>query len=479
MLVSESIILVGAATVIGGSLAWVAMRALAPMIEQQLGRRVPGGPSAISIDPGVLAMITALALVMVVLLSLAPFLATARQALFSTMRQGRPIGAEGSRGRGTRFTLITLEVAGSFGLLVGCGLMARTVARMLDVDLGLDPNNVVTAAMALREQSYPDTPSRLAFYDRLLPALRSGALTIPSPLASFEPRSVVDVDGNSARGSLRPVTADYFATLRTPIVAGRAFSGADRGSSQPVAIISETVARQLWPGGVALGKRIRMETSPDDTARIVRTVVGIARDARQSASDQALADVYVPFLQVPPRYAVVVGRTSEPLPAWTARLRRAVKTIDPAVTVSLPERLSDVVDDQLGRPRFLASLFAAFGIFATALGVMGLYTVIAYAVKQREQEIALRTALGATPRSIIGLFAREGALMLLAGLLIGAFGAVGIGRLLEAQLFGVERLDATTLIAAALGLAAACVAACMLPARKASRIDPIVALKAE
>jgi ABC-type antimicrobial peptide transport system permease subunit len=192
-----------------------------------------------------------------------------------------------------------------------------------------------------------------------------------------------------------------------------------------------------------------------------------------------LADVYVPFLQGPPRYAVVVGRTSEPLPAWTARLRRAVKTIDPAVTVSLPERLSDVVDDQLGRPRFLASLFAAFGIFATALGVMGLYTVIAYAVKQREQEIALRTALGATPRSIIGLFAREGALMLLAGLLIGAFGAVGIGRLLEAQLFGVERLDATTLVAAALGLAAACVAACMLPARKASRIDPIVALKAE
>jgi predicted permease len=479
ILLSESIILVGTATVIGGSLAWIAIRWLAPMIEHQLGRRVPGGPSAISIDGGVLAMITALAVSMVVLLSLAPFFATARQALFSMLRQGRPIGGEGSRGRGMRFTLIALEVAGSFALLVGCGLMTRTVAHMLDVDLGLDPRNVVTAQMAIREQSYPDVSSRLAFYERLVHDLTGGALTTPSPLASFEPRFRVEAEGIDARVSLRAVTADYFTTLGAPIVAGRAFTAADRGSSEPVAIVSESVGRLLWPAGLPLGKRIRMETSPDDTARITRTVVGIARDVRQSPTDQALADVYVPFLQVPPRYAVVVRRTNEPLSAWSAGLRRAVEAIDPTVTVSLPERLGDVVEDQLGRPRFLASLFAAFGIFATVLGVMGLYTVIAYAVKQREQEIALRMALGASSTSILGLFAREGTHMLFVGLLIGVVGVLGVGRLLEAQLFGVGRLDATTIVVTAFGLAAACVAACTLPARKAGRIDPIVALRAE
>jgi len=479
ILLTESIILVGTATVIGGWLAWMALRWLAPVIEHQLGRTVPGGSSAISIDVGVLAMVTALALSMVMFLSLAPFFATARQALFSTMRQGRPIGAEGSRGRGMRFTLIALEVAGSFALLVGCGLMTRTVARMLDVDLGFDPRNVVTAQIAIREQSYPDVASRLAFYERVLHASPGASLATPSPLASFDTRSPVEVEGIRTRVALRLVTASYFTTLGTPIIAGRAFTADDRGSSEPVAIISESVGRLLWPGSVPIGKRIRMETSPTDTVAITRTVVGIVRDVRQSPTDDAMADVYVPFLQVPPRFAVVVRRTSEPLAAWTASVRRDVNAIDAGVTVSLSERLGDVVKEQLGRPRFLASLFAGFGIFATALGVMGLYTVIAYAVKQREQEIALRIALGARSPSILGLFARDGVRMLFAGLVIGAFGARSVGRLLEAQLFGVERLDVTTIVVAAFGLAVACLAACTLPARKASRIDPIVALKAE
>ena len=491
MLLAESALLCAAAVTGAATLAVLVLRWLAPAIERQLGRRVPGGVSALSIDWTVLAVVGVSALLVTIALSLAPLLVAGRGPISATLRQGKQSGAQGVRGRRTRSALIALEVAGSLALLAGCGLMVRTIVRMLDVDLGIRPAGVVTASLAIRQQSYPSAERRAALYERLIDAARQGsgvasvAVADPPPLFAYQPRAIRgDVRDTTVpvSAAVRAITSDYFPTLGIPIVHGRAIADGDRNGSEPVAIVSESAARRLWGEGPPLGRTIRMVESgdsPSDTAVVVRTIVGVARDVRQSPSDDELVDVYIPLLQAPGRFVTIVARSSEPADSWLAELRRTMRSIDPEVTVGSVARLDDAVADQLARPRFLAALFAAFGSFAALLGIMGLYAVIAYAVKQREHEIAVRMAVGADARTIVALFMRDGSRVLAVGVALGVLGAVGIGRVLESQLFGVERVDVVTLVVAAIGLAGVALAAIWWPARRASRTDPVVALKAE
>jgi predicted permease len=491
MLLAESAVLCVAAVTGAAILASLVLRWLAPAIERQLGRRVPGGVSSLSIDWTVLAVVGGSALLVAIALSLTPLLVAGRAPIAATLRQGKQGGAQGVRGRRTRSALIALEVAGSLALLVGCGLMVRTIVRMLEVDLGIRPSGIVTASLAIRQQSYPRAEPRAALYDRVMDAARqspgvaSVAIADPSPLVTYQPRTIRgDVGDSSApvSASVRAVTSDYFPTLGIAIVHGRTIADGDRIGSEPVAIVSESAARRLWGEGPPLGRMIRMVESgesPADTVVVIRTIVGVARDVRQSPSDVELFDVYIPLLQAPGRFVTVVARSSGPADSWLAELRRTVRSIDPEVTVGSATRLDDAVAAQLGRPRFLAALFAAFGSFAALLGIMGLYAVIAYAVKQREHEIAVRMAVGADGRRIVALFMRDGSRVLAVGVVLGVLGAMGIGRVLESQLFGVERVDAVTLVVAAVGLAGVAVAAIWWPARRASRTNPVVALKAE
>ena len=489
-LLLETMVIAVAAAAAGTFVAWLALRALAPTIEQQLGARVPGGPLALSIDPTVIAAIGALTIAIAVVLSLAPFVATTRHGLFTTLRQTRAASTGGPSGRRTRFALIGLEVAGSLALVVACGLMVQSVVRMLAVELGLDHRGVMTAGLAIREQSYPDAAGRVVLYDRLLATLggaagiSSAALSSPSPLVSYNPQPVrTDADAvASMRASVRYITGGYFETLAIPIERGRPFGAGDRGASDAVAIVSASAARRLWPDASALGRRIRLveEQLPDgDTATVVRTIVGVAADVRESPTDSALSEIYVPMLQAPGRYPAIVARTREPSAAWAVELRRMVGTVDREIAVNSPQYLDAAVDRQLSRPRFLAGLFAAFGIFASMLGVIGLYAVIAYAVKQREHEIAIRMAVGAGAGAIVNLFMREGVLLLVAGIAAGAVAAVGLGRLLESQLFGVSGTDPLTILASSIGLGLVSVAAIWWPARRATATDPMIALKGE
>ena len=490
MLLLETMVIAAVAAVTGTFGAWLVVRSLAPTIEQQLGARVPGGAVAVSIDLTVIAAVTALTIGIAVLLSLAPILATGRRALFTTLRQTRSANAGGSGGRRTRYALIGLEVAGSLALLVGSGLMIKTVVRMLDVDLGARYGGLVVAGMALRAQSYPEAESRAVLYDRLLaavsgsPSVSSVAMASPSPLASYNPQLVRtdDAAAPERRAAIRAITPGYLAMLEIPVILGRQFAATDRGTSQLVAIVSESAARRLWPEANAIGQRLRMseqQVSGGDTVAVTRTVVGIARDARQSPTDDELADIYVPLAQAPGRFAAIIARPSRPSEPWTAEARRLVATVDRELPVNSPQSLDDVVESQLARPRFLASLFGAFGLFASMLGVIGLYAVIAYGVKQREHEIAIRMAVGAGAEAIVRLFMREGIMLLIAGIAVGSLAAIGLGRLLEAQLFGVRAVDFATLGAAAIGLGLASLAAIWWPARRATRTDPIIALKEE
>jgi putative ABC transport system permease protein len=488
LLLGESLTLTTIAAVAGSLLAWLLVRALAGTIELQLGRRVPGGATAMTLDVTVLSAVVLLTLVIAAVVSLVVYAATRRHGIFATLRHGARGGTERPGGRRTRLGLVVAEVAGSLTLLVGCGLMVRTVLGMLHVDMGIRAEGVISANLAIRDQSYPDDASRATFYDRVLrsvsemPGVASMALASPPPLAEYNPMSAYARDGRPepTPAAVRIVSADYFATLDIPVRQGRPFTTVDQRTTEPVAIVSESVARRLWPNANAVGRQLRiMERGTLDTVITWRTIVGVVKDVRQSPTDQELTEVYLPLLQVAGRFASILIRTSRDAPTWLDEIRRTLGTIDPEATVGSMERLSQLVDAQMARPRFLASLFAGFGFFATLLGVMGLYGVVSYAVKQREQEVAVRMAVGADARAIVALFMREGAIVLLAGVAAGALGAVAIGRVLSAQLFGVASVDFLTLVLATLGLGVACLVATWWPARRATRSDPLMVLKAE
>jgi putative ABC transport system permease protein len=484
LLVTEALLLVVVAAALGTGLAWLATRQLAEVVSQQLGRPAPGGVSAVSIDFGVGAAIVAIAVFIAAALTFAPMMVAWRQSLFAVLRRGKQSGHDGTRARRTRFSLITLEVAASLALLSGCGLMIRTVTRMLDVDLGMRTTGVLTATLAIRDRTYPDAETRASFYDRLLgrlqatPRVTHAALSYPPPLAELNPRPVRPDDAAAVRTGIVGVTPGYFAALSIPLVQGRLFTSTDRSGSEPVAVVSETAARRLWPNGNPIGRTVQLE-APDDTNAISRTVVGIVRDVRHSPTDELPADVYVPYLQTPGRFSRIVMQASGSSVSWLEQIRRITREIDPEATVSVVQPLSADVSAQMARSRFLASTLAAFGAFALVLTLLGVYGVIAYSVKQREHEVAVRIAVGADPNAIVRLFLSDGAVILTAGTLLGLLGAVGIGRLLQTQLFGVGQLDPTALGGAAITLGAACLAAVWWPARRATGTNPVVALREE
>jgi putative ABC transport system permease protein len=485
LLVTETAVLTAASVVIGTLLAMGIMRALAPTIEQQLGRTVPGGAAAMSIDLRVVAGIALLGIFIAMLVGLAPLLMTTRLRFLPALRQARA-GGDTLGGRRARFALIAIEVAGSLALLSGCGLMVRSVVRMLDVELGMDARGLVATNVSLREQTYPDAPSRSALYARLLnataevPGFTEVALSNPPPLASYEPQPMrVDDGAETRRATIRSVSANYFASLDIPLSRGRMFTSDDRAGSPEVAIVSESAARQFWPNGDAIGRRVRMMDTQADTLGPAKVVVGVVRDVRQSPTDSVLADLYLPVLQSGSRFAAVIAHGQASSPRLIDDLRRAVATIDPQISVGNLEDLGVMLDRQLARPRFLVLMFALFGGFASLLGVLGLYSVIAYAVQQREHEVAVRIAIGAAPGSIVNLFVREGMVVTVVGLALGIVGAVNIGRLLEGQLFGVRAVDSVALAASTAALIAAALLAVWWPARRAARTDPARALRDE
>jgi putative ABC transport system permease protein len=277
------------------------------------------------------------------------------------------------------------------------------------------------------------------------------------------------------------VSSGYFETMGVPIASGRAFTPSDRSGAEPVAIVSEALARRLVPDGRALG--VRLGVPEQDAARhtrtIVRHVVGIAGNVRQTPADEDLADLYVPLTQTAGRFAMMYVRTSGPPAGWLPQLRAAFQEIDPEIPLNSARPLQAAFDEQLARPAFLASLLAGFAAIAAMLALVGVYGVIAYAVRQREREIAVRIAVGAAPRAITALFVKEGSLVLLAGLLLGVAGAVGAGRTLESQLFGVGPGDPLSLGGTAAAFATAGFLALWWPARRAARTDPATALKEE
>ena len=487
-LAAEAITIGIVSSALGILLAQTVLTLAAPTLERNLGRSAPGGVAAVQLDGLTLTAAILVGLLVTALCGLAQVWASSRAPASLALTGGQKGGGAGPAQRRAHAVMIVAEIAASLALLVGATLMVQSGLRILRVDMGQSIDNVRVGSVSLSQEKYPNAPSRLALFERVaadvmaLPAVQHAGFGTGWPLQQAPQRPVGrdgDPSGFVTRAGVIGIGPGYFEALRIGIEAGRAFEPQDRVGTEPRAIVSRELAARLWPGQSAVGRLLRLGPAQQGGASppTPYLVVGVAADVRHAHTDDDLADVYVAVLQFPSRSAWIYFRTEGNSGHVDADLRALLQRIDPDLSLGTPRDLADILDEQRAGGRFLATLLVVFAMFATVLALVGIYGAIAYTVRQREREIAVRLAVGADGRRIMTMFVRQGLVMLIAGLTLGVGGAVALGRVLQAQLFGVEPADPSALAAATLAFLVCGLIAIGWPARTAASTDPALALK--
>ncbi|MGQ0650299.1 MAG: ABC transporter permease [Gemmatimonadaceae bacterium] len=485
MLAIESAIICGAAVAVGLALTAAALRALGPSIEERLGKPAPGGTAAISLDPTVLLIIGVAGLIIAFSLACVPLLTPWQRRLAETLRRDGRGGTDGGSMRRVRALLIAFEIGGSLALLVGCGLMIRSAVNLVRVDRGFESDRVVRSRIAFPGRAFPDAQSVLGFLDRMTERISARSQS-PVAFTSWPPfvetpKHLVQTEGMESGGTsagMVAVSAGYFATLGITLRQGRDFTVTDRVGTERVVVVSETLALRLWPAQGAIGRRLRTVNPLIPNARPSewRTVVGVVGDVRQRFADEERGEVYTAYLQEPPdRFASFYFRSDRPALSWSEPLHTLIAELDSRVMVSEPLALASD-DRELAETRFLTSLLTGFAIFAGFLATVGIYGVTAYAARQREREVAIRIALGATRREVVGMFLREGSVVLMIGVIIGVLAGAALARVLSNQIHGVGPFDLTTVLVSSAAMALASALATWWPARRAATANPLGAL---
>jgi predicted permease len=448
----------------------------------------------IAIDRVVCAGTLLLALGTGLVFGLAPALQLTGGQLHTTLKEGGDRGGTGAHGR-LRRTLVALEVALAVALVVGASLLLQSFWRLRQVEVGFTPEHVLTFDLALPESRYSDTASVLRFYSSLEERLaavpgvvRVGAVS-HLPLTGMVGNWDIELEGHPVRPgdptpspSINMATPGYYPTLQIPLERGRGFLASDDERSIPVVIVNGTMARTLWPGADPIGRRFRV--IGNSTAWM--TVVGVARDTRSwGITIEPRAEYTLPFYQLPASLrvvrrtmSIVVRTAGDPL-ALAAPARQEIAALDRDLAVANVRTLDRVVADSVGDRRFTMLLLGLFGAVALALAVIGIYGVTAYGVAQRTREMGIRLALGATPVAVRRLVLGEGMRLALVGLGVGMALALVGTRALRSQLYGIGSSDPATYLALSAVLLLVAVLATYLPARRATRVDPAITLRAE
>jgi predicted permease len=429
------------------------------------------------------------------LFGLAPALRLASRPPHAALKEGRAGGVHRDR---LRSALVVAEIALALMLLTGAGLLIRSAAALNRVEPGYDPTGVVAARVSLPTTGY-DRPEQVrTAFERLAEELASAPGVTASGLASVAP-----LEGGSSNGlvpegrpldiastinsDLRIVSPGYLAAMRIPLHRGRSFTDQDREGAPPVMIINERLAREAFPGQDPIGKRIACCDAGPDGLPSWKTVVGVVADVRsQDMSQPADPEFYLPLGQAPhaawdwiQRSMTVAARGAADPMRLVPGLREAVRALDPAVPLYQVGTMDDRITRSLAQARFSTALLTAFGAVALLLAAIGVFGVISYGVSQRTQEIGIRVALGAERGDVVRLIVRHGAALAGAGLLIGLAGALAATRLLATLLYQVSPTDPPTFLLGAAVLGVSALAAAALPAARAARLDPAVALRAE
>ena len=473
-----------------GGLAGVVVGAIAiPALVRQLPPELPR-IGAIRLDVAALAAVAVVVVVLTVVVGLIPKRARRSTNIADGLRSGRRL--TGTRQSAVRAGLVITELAFALMLLVGAGLLAKSVVRLLDVDKGFDARNLLTMEVGSIGPRYDTDAAVFDHHDRIreavraLPGVVSVAVMNQLPLGgNMDMYGIAAQDKPLANPEEAPsgdryvVSADYFKTMGVRIIEGRAFTETEeRDTVNLVALVSQALATRIWPGESAIGKRIRMG-GPD---RPWRTIIGVAANVRHSALDATIThQFYVPERQwfFSDNQEVLVVRTQGDPAAMAGVVRQAIRSIDPAQPIVKLMAMEQVIAASTAQRRLALVLFACFAIAAMLLAVAGIYGVLAGNVAERTREIGLRTALGATPRNILQLIVGQGARLAVVGVAAGLFGAFALTKSLQALLFGIGPYDPTTLVAATLLLMVTTLAACLVPAVRALRVDPSQAFRTD
>ncbi|MGD2069394.1 MAG: ABC transporter permease, partial [Gemmatimonadota bacterium] len=418
-----------------------------------------------------------------------PALQAARTAPARALRsEGR--GASSSGGR-VRNGLVVAEVALSLVLLVAAGLLARSFARLVAVDPGIDPENVVAARVALQGPAYDGQEPDVRFFTSLVDELRgspgveaAGGITfLPfTDLASATSYQVADQPVPDPEDmpvtEVRNVVGSYFESVGMRLLEGRLLDDRDRADGRDVVVVSRALAEAHWPGESAIGKRVLLQWAEQEDLEIV----GVVEDARHYGLDvDPRPTLFLPYAQQPyfPFMYVTVRSASLTVAQVTRVLEEAVGRLDPAVPVSEVRVMRDVVAESVARPRMTAFLMGVLAALAATLAAVGLYGVLSYTVSRRVREIGVRVALGAEPGRVLGLVVGEGMLLVGGGVVLGVGASLLLGDVVEALLYGVAPTDPVSLVGASLLLVTVGLVACLLPAYRATRVEPSEALRSE
>jgi putative ABC transport system permease protein len=490
LLLTEAVLICGIALSFGVALTTITLRALGPQIEARIGRPVPGGVPALAMDGTVFLWIGGIGLLIVLAVTWLPMIGARPARLTESLRGEGRSGTDRPTVRRARTALVAVEVAASTALLIAGGLMLRSVAHLMATSLGYETKHVFRPRIQLPISKYRsgDVDAQVRFYDRLeqeLSSIPNLSFALSTFVPFWEPPKrlfeTTDVTNSELRASFTAAGPDYFQTLGIGLREGRAFTSRDRRGAEPVAVISESLARIIAPHGTALGRTIVSNESPSSgqSLRVQRTIVGVVNDIHQTHADVDLRDVYIPFAQTTTRFASVYIRAGGSSQQWLETLRRVVASIDADVFVGPAPPLEVQAKEMLAGPRFITATLTVFALFAALLALLGIYGVTAYAVQQREREIAIRMAIGATSGNVIRMFLRNSAKVLLLGVAGGMFGGNAVSRILQSQLHGVERFDPWTITVTCIFLVTAGLFATWLPTLRVARTDPMAGLRAD
>ncbi|HVX41313.1 MAG TPA: ABC transporter permease [Gemmatimonadaceae bacterium] len=475
---TESIIL----SLFGGALGVLLAIPLLRWLVSLVGPQLPVDSSTIHLDARVLAFALLIALATGVLFGLPAAFKASRTDVGDMLR----VRAGGLAHAATRNSLVVVQLALSMALLASAGLLVRSLIALQHVDPGFDAEHLLTAQFRLPNSKY-DSPAKItAMFDqtiaaiRAVPGVESAALVRASPLSGNGETYPIALEGRAAAQPnagpsmlINSITPRYFATMRIPIVAGRDVSPSDRDGTLPAIVINERAAKQLWPGESAIGKRVQVSER-------WWTVVGVVGDVKHfTLGETPLLEGYVPHAQRPQVFTSLVVRTQgDPLRYVTA-VRNAIWSVDRDQPVWRFKSMAQDVSASVTAPKTLMWLAGLFAFVALVVAAVGVYGVLSYTMSLRTQEIGIRIALGADARGVVAMVLREGGTLVALSVGIGVAIALGATRLMQSQLFGVGATDAITFVAAVGVLSAVALIACYLPARRASRVDPVVALRTD
>ncbi|HET7218735.1 MAG TPA: ABC transporter permease [Vicinamibacterales bacterium] len=458
---------------------------------------IAGLPRAqnIAVDWRVLLFALALSVATGIVFGLVPALHATRLKIRESLNEAGRGSAGTGRHTELRGVLVVAELGLALVLLVGAGLLLRSFATLTEVSPGFDPENLVVGNLPLSPKVYADSASRIAVVERLverlsaLPGVQKAGITTTLPMAGAGVTVHFNRAANPPKGpddyvmaGLRSVTADYLATLGVPLQRGRMLSDADRGSSLPVVVINESMARQFFPDRDPIGELVQLGTEPSpDFPKM--TIVGVVGDMKQSFDAESKAEMFVPYAQPADEFfagmylnIAFVLKTAGDAELTAASARSAVREIDAGQPIVNLRTMRTAMKVTVAQPRFQMILLTTFASIAVALAAIGVYGVMAYTVSQRTAEIGVRIAVGASPGRVVAMVVWQGARLMLVGTALGLIAAAIAAEAVQSLLFEVDRLDPLTFGVASIVLAVAALLASYMPARRAARISPMDAL---